>query len=86
MDTHLDNGQSFVIFDQIEVNVPLIFTTAYDEYMVKAFKVNSIDYLLKPINYEELEEALNKYYKQQGIKKTSSLEIIKGMLDLALKK
>ncbi len=63
MDIHLEDGQSFAIFEQTEVDIPVIFTTAFDEYMVKAFKVNSIDYLLKPINYEELSGALAKYNK-----------------------
>lgn len=61
MDIHLEDGQSFSIFETINLDVPVIFTTAYDEYMIKAFKVNSVDYLMKPINYEELEKALQKF-------------------------
>lgn len=61
MDIHLEDGQVFSIFEQIHLNVPVIFTTAYDEYMLKAFKVNSIDYLLKPIDYDELVKALEKF-------------------------
>lgn len=60
-DIQLADGLSFNIFEQINIEVPVIFTTAYDEYSLKAFKVNSIDYLLKPIRYEELEKALDKY-------------------------
>jgi DNA-binding LytR/AlgR family response regulator len=61
MDIHLEDGLSFSIFEQADVDSPIIFTTAFDEYMLKAFKVNSIDYLLKPINREDLAQALNKY-------------------------
>jgi len=60
MDIRLSDGLSFDIFDKADVVSPVIFTTSYDEYAVRAFKVNSIDYLLKPIEKEELEAALNK--------------------------
>lgn len=63
MDIHLSDGSSFLIFDHIEIEVPIIFTTAYDEYAIEAFKVNSIDYLLKPIKKAELERALTKFKK-----------------------
>lgn len=61
MDIHLGDGLSFDIFEQVEVSAPVIFTTAFDEYAVKAFKVNSIDYLLKPIDAEEVGKAFTKY-------------------------
>ena len=61
MDIELADGQSFEIFNLIEVKVPVIFTTSYDEYALKAFKVNSIDYLLKPIQKEELQAAIDKF-------------------------
>jgi two-component system, LytTR family, response regulator LytT len=61
MDIELADGQSFEIFNLTEIKSPVIFTTSYDEYALKAFKVNSIDYLLKPVQKEELEAALNKY-------------------------
>ncbi len=61
LDIHLEDGLSFAIFDQIEVNVPLIFTTAFDEYAIKAFKLKSIDYLLKPIGQEDLCRAMTKF-------------------------
>lgn len=64
MDIHLSDGSSFLIFDSIEVETPIIFTTAYDEYAIEAFKVNSIDYLLKPIKTEELEKAIQKFKKR----------------------
>lgn len=61
VDIHLADGSSFAIFENVEVKCPVIFTTAYDEYALKAFEVNSIDYLLKPINREELAHAFKKY-------------------------
>ncbi len=61
MDIHLADGESFRIFDKVEVVSPIIFTTAYDEYALRAFKVNSIDYLLKPIKAEDLQRALEKF-------------------------
>lgn len=66
MDIELADGQSFEIFKLTEVKSPVIFTTSYDEYALKAFKVNSVDYLLKPIQQEELKAALNKYKKIKG--------------------
>jgi len=70
MDIELADGQSFEIFKLTEVKSPVIFTTSYDEYALKAFKVNSVDYLLKPIQQEELQAALNKYKKMKGENKT----------------
>lgn len=61
MDIELADGQSFEIFNLTEVKSPVVFTTSYDEYALKAFKVNSIDYLLKPVQKDELQAALNKY-------------------------
>lgn len=63
MDIHLSDGSAFLIFEYSEVEVPIIFTTAYDEYAIEAFKVNSIDYLLKPIKANELKRALSKFNK-----------------------
>jgi DNA-binding LytR/AlgR family response regulator len=71
MDIHLEDGQCFNIYEKINLDLPAIFTTAYDEYMIRAFKVNSIDYLMKPINYEELVHAIEKYkrlHEQQSEK------------------
>lgn len=67
MDIHLSDGSAFMIFNHIEIDVPIIFTTAYDEYAIEAFKVNSIDYLLKPIKKNELERALDKFKKWSRI-------------------
>jgi DNA-binding LytR/AlgR family response regulator len=61
MDIQLSDGLSFEIFEQTIVKTPVIFTTAYDEYALKAFKVNSIDYLLKPIDQNELNNAIDKF-------------------------
>ena len=61
MDIQLADGLSFDIFQQTQVKAPVIFTTAFDQYTLKAFKVNSIDYLLKPIDEKELEQAVEKY-------------------------
>ena len=63
MDIQLDDGLCFEIFETANVEIPVIFTTAYDEYTLKAFKVNSIDYLLKPIDEEQLKSALAKFRK-----------------------
>jgi two-component system, LytTR family, response regulator LytT len=62
-DIHLADGSSFEIFKQVKVDCPVIFTTAYDQYALEAFKVNSIDYLLKPIKKDELARAVDKFSK-----------------------
>ena len=61
MDIELADGQSFEIFNHVQVKSPVIFITSYDEYALKAFKVNSVDYLLKPVQKEDLQTALEKY-------------------------
>ncbi|MBQ8438855.1 MAG: response regulator transcription factor [Alistipes sp.] len=61
MDIHLADGESFRIFDRIDIKVPIIFTTAYDEYALRAFKVNSIDYILKPIKEDDMRHAIEKF-------------------------
>lgn len=63
MDIHLSDGSAFNIFDKIELETPIVFTTAYDRYAIEAFRVNSIDYLLKPIKVEDIRHALAKYGK-----------------------
>ena len=61
MDIELDDGNCFEIFDRIMVKTPVIFTTAYDDYAIKAFKVNSIDYLLKPVVEDDMKAAIEKF-------------------------
>ena len=69
MDIHLADGSSFRIFDNVEVVTPIIFTTAYDQYAIEAFKVNSIDYLLKPINEEGVRRAIEKWQRLTTIER-----------------
>lgn len=66
MDIQLSDGVSFELFKQVDIKCPIIFTTAYNEYAVRAFKVNSIDYLLKPIDKNELIHAIDKFKKLQN--------------------
>lgn len=63
LDVQLADGLSFEIFDQVEINKPIIFTTAYNQYAIDAFKVNGLDYLLKPVTYDKLCESLEKIDK-----------------------
>jgi len=72
MDIELSDGQSFEIFNRVPVKSAVVFTTSYDEYALKAFKVNSIDYLLKPVQKEDLESALNKYREMKNMYASSS--------------
>lgn len=67
LDIRLSDGSSFDIFEQISVSIPIIFTTAYDEYAIRAFKVNSVDYLLKPIDEADLIAALEKFERNRTI-------------------
>jgi two-component system response regulator LytT len=77
LDVQLGDGTCFQIFEQISIACPVIFTTAHDEYALRAFKLNSIDYLLKPIRQESLKFALDKYYQlneENAISKVKYLE------------
>lgn len=65
MDIHLSDGISFDIFEKVEVEAPIIFTTAYDEYAIRAFKTTGIDYLLKPLTSKEVNEGLIKFFKRR---------------------
>lgn len=82
LDIQLSDGLSFEIFEHIDIKSAIIFTTAYDEYALRAFKLNSIDYLLKPIDEEDLETAINKYNARTPAAPNLSLdfEMIKKML------
>jgi len=92
LDIQLSDGLSFEIFENIDIKSAVIFTTAYDEYALRAFKLNSIDYLLKPIDEDELEIAIAKFKNQYQKSSIASLdfEMIKKMfvnpLDRAYKK
>ena len=88
LDIQLSDGLSFEIFEQVEVNSAIIFTTAYDEYALQAFKLNSIDYLLKPIDEEELESAITKFEKNRSkiSKKVVDVDYIKNLFISPLEK
>ena len=81
MDIHLADGLSFDIFQSIKIQSMVIFTTAYDQYAIRAFKVNSIDYLLKPIDALELKSALDKYDQVRGNTVSFDYSMLNGMLD-----
>jgi len=76
VDVHLADGISFDIFSKISIDTPVIFTTAYDEYAIKAFKINSVDYLLKPVGLADLKNAVDKYKKLNGTGGANILENI----------
>lgn len=78
-DIQLADGISFEIFEKVKVSSPVIFTTAYDQYAIRAFQVNAIDYLLKPIDPEALGQAVEKY-KSRQIKPSLDLELLKELL------
>lgn len=75
MDIELADGQSFELFHQVEITCPVVFTTAYDEFAIKAFKVNAVDYLLKPIDKDELRTAIEKCSKHQKESVDYSLQL-----------
>lgn len=79
LDIQLSDGLSFSIFDSIPVTTPVIFTTAYDQYAIKAFQVNSIDYLLKPVNKRHLLASLNKYQQLQSAFTIDFDRLLEGM-------
>lgn len=83
MDIQLADGLSFDILDQVEVESPIIFTTAFDEYAIRAFKANSVDYLLKPIDRNELEKALFKFEK--GFQQQTASNVSSDQLSQLLK-
>ncbi len=89
MDIQLADGLSFQIFEQHAISSPVIFTTAYDEYALKAFKVNSIDYILKPVDRTELEAALNKLKTLSGNGSPSHKDVLHNIgqaVEMLLKK
>lgn len=74
LDIHLSDGSSFEIFEEIQVEIPIIFTTAYDKYAIQAFKQNSVDYLLKPISESQLQNSVEKYKKLFQTNKTTTFD------------
>jgi DNA-binding LytR/AlgR family response regulator len=84
VDIHLADGLSFEIFSKVKLDTPIIFTTAYDEYAIKAFKLNSIDYLLKPLSLEDLKQAIAKY--KSNVQKVSYSENLVEILKNISKK
>lgn len=86
MDIHLADGSSFAIFERTQITCPVIFTTAYDEYALKAFEVSSIDYLLKPINRHDLTRAMNKFNALVGEKLNNNNAIENLLHQIGLKK
>ncbi|WP_271767315.1 LytR/AlgR family response regulator transcription factor [Aquimarina algiphila] len=87
MDVQLTDGLSFEIFDKVQVNRPVIFTTAFDEFAIDAFKVNSIDYLLKPVLFTDLTKALRKLetLRSQFSTESNVNQIVKRMTDTVFK-
>lgn len=83
MDIHLADGSSFGIFEQVSISCPIIFTTAYDQYALRAFDVNSVDYLLKPIDKEHLERAVAKLLSMRTSQDTAraNARLIENLLD-----
>lgn len=86
MDIHLADGSSFAIFERTQITCPVIFTTAYDEYALKAFEVSSIDYLLKPINRNDLTRAMHKFNALVGKKQNNNDAIETLLHHIGLKK
>lgn len=83
MDIHLADGNAFRIFDRVSITAPIIFTTAYDQYALDAFKVNSIDYILKPIKQEELERAVAKFTSLTQIAQADYSRRVSQMVELS---
>jgi DNA-binding LytR/AlgR family response regulator len=81
LDIELSDGQSFEIFNRVQVSSTIIFTTSYDEYALQAFKLNSIDYLLKPVHRDDLQRSLQKYENMRAQPAADSLEGIKKLLE-----
>ena len=85
MDIHIADGESFRIFDSVNIESPIIFTTAYDEYALRAFKVNSIDYILKPIKSDDLRHAIDKFTRLSGIERSDYKSRVESMVESSKK-
>ena len=84
VDINLADGECFRIFEEVEVNTPVIFTTAYDQYAIRAFELNSVDYLMKPVSVSQLKRSLTKFKSIHGRDRNhkENLEnLISGMLN-----
>ena len=81
MDVQLTDGLSFEIFNEIKINKPVIFATAFDEYAVDAFKVNSIDYILKPITFTDVSKAMNKLKSMPTIFNSIAIEQVSKIIE-----
>lgn len=82
LDIHLGDDLSFSIFEKIKIKTPIIFTTAYDQYAIKAFELNSIDYLLKPVNKTDLKDAMEKFYERRSTQVQPNYEDLIKSLNL----
>jgi DNA-binding LytR/AlgR family response regulator len=80
MDIHLSDGESFKIFEKVKVNSPVIFTTAYDQYALKAFQTSGIDYLLKPIQEDTVRRAVDKWRLLTGVDKRNYSQKVDKMV------
>ena len=87
MDIQLTDGLSFEIFNQIKINKPVIFTTAFDEYAIDAFKVNSVDYILKPITFTDVSKAMNKLKSMQTLFSSNKVidDVVKTITKIKIK-
>ena len=87
MDVQLTDGLSFEIFNQIKINKPVIFTTAFDEYAIDAFKVNSVDYILKPITFTDVSKAMNKLKSMQTLFSSNKVidDVVKTITKIKIK-
>ena len=85
MDIHLEDDNAFRIIEETQLALPIIFTTAYDQYALQAFKANSIDYLLKPINTDELTAAVDKFKRLQSINVSNTSRNVDALVELLKK-
>ncbi len=85
LDVQLSDGLSFEIFDHVDITCPVIFTTAFEEYAIKAFKFNSIDYLLKPLSIDDLKYATDRFISDNNIFRDSYIQALRYKVDQVMK-
>jgi two-component system response regulator LytT len=85
LDVQLSDGLSFEIFDHVDITCPVIFTTAYEEYAIKAFKFNGIDYLLKPVSIDDLKYAIDRFVSGDNILRDSYIQALRYKVDQVMK-